>query len=32
MQVTNEDSRPFQLTIEKLEIAYKKAVEQVRIF
>ncbi|KAL8165173.1 UNVERIFIED_CONTAM: hypothetical protein K2H54_032447 [Gekko kuhli] len=27
-EVTNEDSRPFQLTIEKLEIAYKRAMEQ----
>ncbi|XP_060104472.1 1-aminocyclopropane-1-carboxylate synthase-like protein 1 [Heteronotia binoei] len=27
-EVTNEDSHPFQLTIEKLEIAYKRAMEQ----
>ncbi|XP_015264128.1 PREDICTED: 1-aminocyclopropane-1-carboxylate synthase-like protein 1 [Gekko japonicus] len=27
-EVTNEDGRPFQLTIEKLEIAYKRAMEQ----
>lgn len=32
MQVTKEDSHPFQLTIEKLEIAYKRAMEQVGIF
>ncbi|XP_077159045.1 1-aminocyclopropane-1-carboxylate synthase-like protein 1 isoform X2 [Paroedura picta] len=27
-EVTKDDSRPFQLTIEKLEIAYKQATEQ----